>query len=252
MFVFFIQICLAVIFIFGIATWMHFIENYVPEDGYEEIYILSSFINSNSEEVIKMPKYKPSINEPIMLPTLGLVGKSFFLAHEGFILLFSAPLLAYEWLKKASEKEKGFQFLHPKERERIFIQSLGILLANFLLIFFVALLLGVQSIIGGVISILIFVSLCASFLAVVRSIRMQIKWKKFWEQKLTQVLMLATDKNNHDLYNQCHNLFQSIEKQPTIPISGVNKVILIGFSAIQLIVPTVVENIERLSQIRIF
>lgn len=61
----------------------------------------------------------------------------------------------------------------------------------------------------------------------------QYSWKSYWQDKLFEVMAIATEKADHDLFNRSTLIRTEISSQPDIPIPGALTAYVVLFSIVQ-------------------
>lgn len=279
-----VQVALAVAFVFILAMREHVRPaDYAPPRGLLEIILLISFIDKNlveqnnkwfevPEEVANSSRgkrwhkhkellhqhYNKFINQgelsqDELLPqiqrehnTLVVLSSPIFI----ILLLIFAPLLALGWLSEVREKSKKYsivKLVHPLERAMELMEVIGIIFT--IAIWIAAITYFFRGTTRIILVALLSVTIIAALYCGLRIIWWQSEWKNFWTEKLLYVLQHAGRTNNHDLYNRAFNLYNTVNAYPAIPLTDIQRLILLLFALIQFLLaqaaPVVIEFFKR-------
>jgi hypothetical protein len=281
---FIIQVLVSAILVLGLGIWAQAKHaDYAPPKGILETILLVLFIEKSLEEEIDVHWFRRGgegeqpEDDPTSLPRISQFLKRYSkytslgrlsphdLLPDGeedlddigvsivvflimaVALLLIAPFFGLAWFKEIREEDEDWSavaIVHPLERSHNLMQSLGLLLS--ILIWFVLIGLLVPGVLRIVLLILLCVPLGVVAFSILRLIIWQDQWKDWWDGQISMVLAQAAYKEDYDLYNRASAWSKVVDGKPTIPLTAIQRLILIVFALIQVLLTQAQPLIDRL------
>lgn len=280
-----IQIALALVFVLVLALREHSRSiEYAPPRGIMETILLLSFVEHNLQEPIadswfEVPegvaksdstrwyKHKESLkryyvkfkeqgalSEDELLPATDREDNPFVISIGllivSVLLLVVTPIYSLAWLSQVREKGDKYsvvKLVHPLERAMELMEAIGFILMMVVWMVIVTYLMHGKLRLTAL--ALLSVPLVMSVYAALKVIWWQSEWKKFWLGKLLHVLQQAGRENNHDLYNRAFNLYNGVNAHPAVPLTDVQRLILLLFALTQFLLvqaaPAAIEFFQK-------
>jgi hypothetical protein len=273
---FIIQVCGAAFFAFCLGVWANTKHaDYLPPTGIIETVMLATFAEKNlppayirelaplhsvqdsDEERLRRRAgfYKTFLDQGVLshedvLPAADTKTRNWFVdtllfAIIAILMLVFMPFMFLIYRKDCAERRGSQDFsmlIHPDERAHLFLQIVGAVLSLFVFSVIVWVLVP-----GGFRLVLVTcLALEIAYLlsSLARLALNQERWKNFWTDKLSVVMQRATNANDHDLYNRAATLLTRIEGYPTVPLTSLQRAVLVLFALVQFVGPPVVNWIS--------
>lgn len=145
-----------------------------------------------------------------------------------------APFYCYsmDYFREEDRNVRAFQVVHSDERGVRLLQ--GLFLATALAVEAFAVGYFLHGWLRICLLILISPGFCFLLYKFLRLVAWQTKWKTFWSNVFLEGLSEASVKNDHDLCNRTLNMYQTINSAPALPLTGLQKLVVLVFGAAQL------------------
>ena len=268
--IFTVQVLSVFSFLLIVSVWYNTRHaDYQPPEGILEIVLLASFVEKSLGEKIEPRWFLKSedakkvidetklparvkrflqqysrygrwgyLTEKDLIPSddvsLGPISGFLAAAIVGLLLFFVAPIIPTLLFVKEEDRDfSSVAIVHPLERSQILLQLFGVVFSIVIWMSLIYVWLeGTARL--AILAILALLLLVPTF-NIARTIVWQNRWKNFWALKLTRILCDAAHRNDHDLYNRAFQLKTSVDDQPVVPLTGVQRAIIVIFTLAQIV-----------------
>lgn len=282
--IFVLQVLITVVLVFGLGIWaMTKHRDYAPPMGTLETIFLVFFAENNLNEVVNIDWFKKGkkLNKvmedsyPYRRITLflrhytkfstakGLIKREDILPQEektdvGFeifyfftmaIVLFITSPFSFTWFNDVKEEDNqlsAIRIVHPLERGHTLIQSLGLLLS--LLLWSIPIFIWLEGIPRLLLLILLSLPAAIMLFTIIRIIVWNNQWKEFWGDRLSLILGKSIYQGDQALYSRAKEWIKTVNEYPTIPLTSLQRLILVVFSIVQIILTQWNPNIDILGK----